>query len=467
MEYSDEAIDVPLEALTGREMYVTLTDEQKRFVDRVMTKLRIFFSGNAAANHRGRMPLTGDCLFLNGPGGSGKSYTYRVLFHLIRGAGFKVLMMASTGAAATLLPQGTTAHHAAALPVPLRSNSKANPRGLKLRKLSEAHVIIWDEAPMSVRYAFEAFDERLREIHQTTAAFGGTIVVLGGDFRQCLPVEEHSLTSEQLNLSIKRSRLWANFTVFDLTTNLRLQPGLEWFAKWQLSVGEGRNLGGPEGQESLPAEIISNGDLISEVYGEVLNAANVPAQRTLAEYLGSRCILAVLNEVCTWYNNAIVERLPGPAKVYASTDEIIADSSTDSHRHPVEFLHTIDVAGLPPHKLRVKRNTVVMLLRNLQVTEGLCNGTRMLVLDAKPNVLLVRILNGSHAGRIREIPRITLIYEGRHFPFKFTRHQFPVRLAFAMTVNKSQGQSSNRVLSGCICLLFRANIQFCWGRSKA
>lgn len=369
----------------------------------------------------------------------GKSYMYRCLYHMIRAAGYRVLMMASTGAAATLLPGGTTAHYAAALPVPLRADSKADPRGLKLRHFSEARVVIWDEAPMSMRYAFEAVDVRLREIHNNSLPFGGIIAILGGDFRQCLPIEEHSLSSEQLNLSVKRSNLWRHFAVYKLTKNLRLAPGQEWFAEWQLHVGDGRSLNSPDGQEPLPDCVLSGGNLTEEIYGELLKTTSTLCGDALSKYLGSRCILSPLNEVCNWYNNAIVEQLPGCVKEYRSTDEIIASSCLDAHRHPVEFINSIDVAGLPPHLLRIKRNSVVICLRNLQVSEGLCNGTRLQVIDAKPNVLLAKILNGSHAGEMREIPRITLNYDGRTYPFKFTRHQFPVRPAFAMTVNKSQG----------------------------
>ncbi|PIA40192.1 hypothetical protein AQUCO_02500116v1 [Aquilegia coerulea] len=82
-----------------------------------------------------------------------------------------------------------------------------------------------------------------------------------------------------------------------------------------------------------------------------------------------------------------------------------------------------------------------MLLRNHQPRDGLCNGTRLMVVQFATRVIEARILNGSHTGNYVFIPRITLQPTVSETPFQMARRQFPVRLAFAMTINKSQGQS--------------------------
>lgn len=271
-------------------------------------------------------------------------------------------------------------------------------------------------------------------------------------FRQCLPIEEDSLVSEQLNLSLKRCELWQHFTTFKLTRNLRLNAGEQEYDNWTMEVGEGRNLSGPDGQERVLDSILFRGSLIDEVYGRLLSGDPTLAGPILTKYLAGRCILSVLNDVCNQYNELITDRLPGTAQVSTSYDEIVPDSANDTRRHPLELLHRIDLPGFPPHVLKIKKNAVVMLLRNIQPSLGLVNGCRLLVMDAKRHVILGRILNGSHAGQIREIPRITLTYEGRQYPFKFSRHQFPVRLAFAMTVNKSQVNRNPRCYEQSVCL---------------
>ena len=65
----------------------------------------------------------------------------------------------------------------------------------------------------------------------------------------------------------------------------------------------------------------------------------------------------------------------------------------------------------------------------------------MILLDIRTRVLRCRILGGDHAGKEVFIPRITLESSEESLPISLTRRQFPVRLAFVMTINKSQGQS--------------------------
>lgn len=111
-----------------------------------------------------------------------------------------------------------------------------------------------------------------------------------------------------------------------------------------------------------------------------------------------------------------------------------------------EVLNAFTGPGIPVHELRLKKFTPVMLLRNMDPPNGLCNGTRLLVLDVKDlRVLYAQILTGAHAGNIVKIPRIRLSAPDGEFPFKWSRQQFPVRVSFAMTINKAQGQTLGRI----------------------
>ncbi|PIA26945.1 hypothetical protein AQUCO_08400005v1 [Aquilegia coerulea] len=106
-----------------------------------------------------------------------------------------------------------------------------------------------------------------------------------------------------------------------------------------------------------------------------------------------------------------------------------------------ENTQALDPPSLPPFKLQLKKGYPIMLLRNLQPRDGLCNGTRLMVEQLGVRVIEARILTGSHVNDRVFIPRITLQPTDSEIPFKMSRRQFPVRLAFAMTINKSQGQS--------------------------
>ena len=88
----------------------------------------------------------------------------------------------------------------------------------------------------------------------------------------------------------------------------------------------------------------------------------------------------------------------------------------------------------------------LMLMRNLNPKMGLCNGTR-LIFNKVHNIHLLEctIAGGEHSSRKVLIPRITLKPKDREYPFEWCRRQFPVRVAFAMTINKSQGQTLSNV----------------------
>ena len=86
-----------------------------------------------------------------------------------------------------------------------------------------------------------------------------------------------------------------------------------------------------------------------------------------------------------------------------------------------------------------------MLLRNLNPSKGLCNGTRLIVTQLTRRVIEGEIITGIAKGCKAYIPRIITTSVDKKWPFKIKRRQFPIRVSYAMTINKSQGQTLNRV----------------------
>ena len=87
-----------------------------------------------------------------------------------------------------------------------------------------------------------------------------------------------------------------------------------------------------------------------------------------------------------------------------------------------------------------------MLLRNLNLSQGLLNVTRLLIKTLGRRVIQAKIMTGTHAGHIVFIPRIALTTtKDCHLPFILTRRQFPIKPSYAMTINKSQGQTLTKV----------------------
>lgn len=86
-----------------------------------------------------------------------------------------------------------------------------------------------------------------------------------------------------------------------------------------------------------------------------------------------------------------------------------------------------------------------MLLRNLSIKDGLCNGTRLIVRHLHTNVIDCEVLTGIRKGERVLIPRITFAPDDTNIPFKLKRVQFPLRLSYCLTINKSQGQTFEQV----------------------
>ena len=132
--------------------------------------------------------------------------------------------------------------------------------------------------------------------------------------------------------------------------------------------------------------------------------------------------------------------------IYISIDSAESSNSKEKLTETIlpKYLNTLNPASLPPHELRLRKYAVVMLIRNLNIKEGLCNRTRLLILDLNNNSIKCEILTGDKAGEIVFLHRITLNYENK-YTFILKRRQFLIKIAFAMTINKLQGQTFERI----------------------
>jgi PIF1-like helicase/Helicase len=111
-----------------------------------------------------------------------------------------------------------------------------------------------------------------------------------------------------------------------------------------------------------------------------------------------------------------------------------------------ETLNSLNISGVPPHELRLKPGTPLLLMRNLNISGGLCNGTKLEYVGVHRKYLMIcRVISGPNANELVYIPRIKFNIEKTGFHFGFIRQQYPVKPAFAMTINKSQGQSLKKV----------------------
>ncbi|KAK9292365.1 hypothetical protein L1049_020332 [Liquidambar formosana] len=162
-------------------LYVKLNTKQLLVFDSVM---------HACTNNLGGL------YFVYGSGGIGKTFLWQTIIAKLRSEQKIVLAVASSRIASLLLPGGRTAHSCFKIPINLHESSTCSisMQSPLAELIQKAHLIIWDEAPMIHRYAFKAVDRTFRDLmkfngpHASDRAFGGKAVLLGGDFRQLLPV---------------------------------------------------------------------------------------------------------------------------------------------------------------------------------------------------------------------------------------------------------------------------------------
>ncbi|XP_053568401.1 uncharacterized protein LOC128657987 [Bombina bombina] len=417
-----------LEAQVGAQLQEALNIEQKAAFDNVMSAI-----DNENLPHR--------CFFIDGPGGSGKTYLYKTLLSTLRGRTDGVLPVASTGIAANLLDGGRTYHSQFKLPIPLLETSTSNMRmtSKDAEFIRNAKLLIWDEASMTPGIALKCVNNLLQEIMQNNKPFGGKVILLGGDFRQTLPVLPHCNRTAIVEATIKFYDHWDKFKILQLKNNVRsVDPE---FSNWLLKLGQGslnNSEGLPEDLVEIPSKLICNDCIISEIFGKKILPSDLHS-------FSKKAILCTKNCHVDQINEHVLNILDGEEKIYLSSDSIDDQTDEDAQNYPIEFLNELAPSGMPLHKLKIKLGSIIMLLRNLNTKKGLCNGTRLIVKDLKPNLLIAEVLTGTAKKQIVFIPRIDLAPANTELPFILRRRQFPIKLAFAMTINKSQGQTLDKV----------------------
>ncbi|KAL2966255.1 hypothetical protein AAZX31_16G105800 [Glycine max] len=338
----------------------------------------------------------GGMFFLYGYGGTGKTFMWKTLAFALCSKGDIVLTVASSGIASLLLSNGRTTHSKFVIFVPTLENSTCNiHQGTKQAKLLKAtKLIIWDEAPMAHRYCFEALDKTMNDImcmsNFDNVLFGRKVVVFRGDFRQIVLVILGGSRSDIVHACL---------------ISMGLLYEINSLSQCLIDVGDGKLDKGDDGcyEIEIPPNLLIRNfiDPIEAIVNHIY--PNIQKKYKDEEFLKSRAILATTNEVVDQINDYILNIIPGEEKEYFNCDSIdMTDAAT---------------------------------------TECLCNGTRLIIYRMTNHVIEVQIIFRKNVVSLVYIPRMSSSLSQSHWPFKMTRRQFSFIVSYAMTINKSQGQS--------------------------
>jgi len=285
-----------------------------------------------------------------------------------------------------------------------------------------------------------------------------------------LPVVPRGTRGQIVDASLKRfAILWHSVKVRHLHENMRVQRLLaqggatatvnaqqqQAWADYLQRIGEGTEQVFPKvGEEAIliPEDMCCQGDtidsLVDEIYGDLGRFIDLQSRN---EHIIQRAILTPLNEdvdsvntaIMNWFDLSTPDNPPAQRRTYQSTDSVVQGEQRGVY--PTEFLNSLSImSGVPPHTLTLQEGCPVILLRNMP--GGLANGTRLIVVKLMQHIINAEIAIGPDKGRHVFIPRLNITPSNtERMPFTFRRRQFPLRPAFAMTINKAHGQTLQTV----------------------
>ncbi|XP_045036690.1 ATP-dependent DNA helicase pif1-like [Daphnia magna] len=376
--------------LMGEMMLAQLNDGQCVAFDQVMAAV------NDVNNLHPRQ------YFLVGPGGTGKTFLYNTLFTVLQGQGRPVIAVASTGIASTLLLDGTTYHSQFNIYAPITetTRSKIEEASYNAQLIRNASLIISDEATMKTNHALDAINHLFQTVMKNLVdPYGGKVLLLGGDFRQCLPVVRHGNRVKVIEATIINNVTWPLFRQLQLVQNMRTTDGSQDFADRLIQLGNGSlaqipRLNDPDLIE-IPQDFLNiRTNLIEHNFGDPSDLLN----EGVREQVCNRAILCPKNEDCLRINKKIIGEMPGALKVCISIDTIDSEDPEKISNYPPEIF-TFNVSGLPPHQLKLKIGAIVILLKNIDSRQGLCNCTRLIIKALSGNLIVAEIAAGKHKGR--------------------------------------------------------------------
>ncbi|XP_021775583.1 uncharacterized protein LOC110739432 [Chenopodium quinoa] len=267
--------------------------------------------------------------FIDGPGGTGKTFLYNALYAEVCLMNKIVLPTATSGIVAANIPSGRTAHFRFKIPIDSEASlARDVPKQSSLvALLKEATLIIWDEVSMAKKQNIESLDLLLQDLCQNNVLFGGKIVVFGGDFRQVLPVVPQKTMKEAVETSIVTSYVWPKFIKFKLTKNIRAREDLLYSA-FLLALGNGDLQDTEVAFIRLPTTVTQTFENKTDLIYDLTRATfpEITEGHFHPNTFTKKAILTPLNDDVDSINSFMINDFPGKPATYKSFDTMLNDT---------------------------------------------------------------------------------------------------------------------------------------------
>lgn len=348
---------------------------------------------------------TGANVFLSGSAGTGKSYTLNQYIGHLKKNRVRYAITASTGIAASLL-KGTTIHSWSGIGV-REELSQNDLEKIKKKKIaiSDTAVLFIDEISMLHAKQFEMLNRVLKYCRNSNEPFGGIQIVVCGDFFQLPPVEKGSSTGSKKFCFMSDAWVEADFSICYLTKQYR-----------------------------------QNGDMLTTILNQIRD--NCVTEESLDILLGTKDNLLDGGDITKLYtHNDDVDRI---------NSNHLEKIKTKAYSHKVEFKGPVTLCEMIMRQSRIqeifeyKVGALVMFTKNNEEM-GYCNGTTGIITGTynHDDHGLMPVVKLSTGGQIIVEPESWAILDESGEEIASVV-QIPLRLAWSITVHKSQGMTLDR-----------------------
>lgn len=356
---------------------------------------------------------TGANVFLTGAAGSGKTHVLRQYLSYLEENGINVGITASTGIAATHMG-GVTIHSWAGIGIKDKLSDwdidAISQKEKTAKRICDAKVLIIDEISMIHHYRLDLINRVLKYVRNSEMPFGGLQIVVSGDFFQLPPISRPQTIDHNGLLFIDEdgnkakfayhAKAWqdADLTVCYLEEN------------WRHNDKEYLNI----------LNAIRNDQLSDKIINILKSKIRHPDRANI-----SRTRLYSHNINVDRENERELSKLKGYVEHYEMTS-----------KGKKNLVLNLKKTCLAPEILKLKVGAKVMFVKN-NFEKGYVNGTTGIVKKCTPYEIVIATKSGKHI-RVEIHSWHLEDHEGKSLA---KIEQYPLRLAWAITIHKSQGMS--------------------------